>query len=397
MDTVKKTVKEVFKDYDSNSFALNDARIVSINLYKKNGELELNLETSEKIKIKDLLKFEKYIEERFQILNVKIIINSANEEQINDEFINKSISEEWNDLLKYITHKHPMANAILKGSKISFEKNRIDVNLNGNGKAFLEGNKLDIKLSNIIQNLYGKKYKINYTDNSELNVSDSRKKNVEIINKITKEVKEGSLSKIEENKNKEQETASKKEKTKNAKPAKEVIAPPPAPIEEESPIIYGRNQKVNDAITKIQDITVDSGNVTIVGTILKIELDGKDDNINLGIKTRELKNGKFLVIFSVYDNTNTINCKAFVTSDKIEKITKRLKKAPKVRVVGTAQFDPYSKEIGILANAIIEEPEEKKQERMDNAEVKRVELHMHTQMSAMDGVSSAKDLIKRAM
>ena len=68
-----------------------------------------------------------------------------------------------------------------------------------------------------------------------------------------------------------------------------------------------------------------------------------------------------------------------------------------VRISGTAQFDPFAKEIGIIANIIIEVPEKKKQERMDRAEVKRVELHMHTQMSQMDGMTAATDLIKRAM
>ena len=68
METVKKkNVKEVFKDYNSNSFELNEALIENINLYKKKGTLELELSTEKDIKIEDIFKFEKYIEERFQV------------------------------------------------------------------------------------------------------------------------------------------------------------------------------------------------------------------------------------------------------------------------------------------------------------------------------------------
>ena len=58
---------------------------------------------------------------------------------------------------------------------------------------------------------------------------------------------------------------------------------------------------------------------------------------------------------------------------------------------------PFAKELGVIANVIIESTGLKKQVRMDNAKEKRVELHMHTQMSQMDGMTSATDLLKRAV
>ena len=409
MDAVQKTVKEVFRDYDSGSFELNAAQISSINFYKKKSELELKLEISRAIKVSDLLKFEDYIENRFQISKVNITTQNSNELQIQDDFICASVTKEWNDILKYMAHKHPMAQAFLKQSSIKFEDNTISVNLINNGKDFLESNQFDSALSRIINNLYGKKYKINYinckpTDKSE----EERKKNDDFILRITSELGkehspeiEGSTPKTpavktannanpNSNNQKVRDNTKSEKKEANEKENQ-------AESDEITPLIYGRNQKVTDPITKIEDITVDSGNVTILGKILNIKLDDKDENINLTIKTRELKNGKFLIIFSVYDGTNTINCKVFAPGDRADKIVKRLKSAPKVRIIGTAQFDPYAKELGVICNAIIEEQEEKKQERMDKAEVKRVELHMHTQMSTMDAVTPPKDLIKRAM
>lgn len=415
MEEVKtsKTVKEVFKDYNSNSFELNDAKVIGINLYKRKNILELIIMSKKLINISDILELEKYIEKRFQIQTAKINIRYELDEEIN---ISKKIIDEWEEIVKYISYKHPIAKAFLKNSTIQIINNTIQVTLSLNGKEFLESNKFNEIFSGLIENIYGKKYIIEYSEQIPENASLQYKENLERLEKeailqMTKEpsdVSQGEKitvqSKTKKYGNKQysnNQNDSSKKKYKNN--SIEAPIPPipelsPEPQEEEdTPLIYGRSLNLNDPITKIQDIGVDSGNVILEGKILNVELDPKDDDINLGIKTRELKNGKFLVVFSIYDGTNTIDCKIFATADKVDKIKKRLKNAAKVRVSGTAQFDPYAKQLGVLANTIVEMPEEKKATRTDNAKVKRVELHMHTQMSTMDGITPAKDLIKRAM
>jgi DNA polymerase-3 subunit alpha (Gram-positive type) len=68
-----------------------------------------------------------------------------------------------------------------------------------------------------------------------------------------------------------------------------------------------------------------------------------------------------------------------------------------IKVDGVARYDNFAKEITVMANSIFESTGLKKEKRMDNAEHKRVELHMHTQMSAMDAVTPCQDLVKRAI
>ena len=102
-------------------------------------------------------------------------------------------------------------------------------------------------------------------------------------------------------------------------------------------------------------------------------------------------------MFDLYDGSSTITCKAFSEGDKSKDLIKKLKGAKGIKLEGTAQFDPFAKELGVIANTIIESSGLKKQTRMDNAKEKRVELHMHTQMSQMDGMTSATELLKRAV
>ena len=428
MEEVKrpKTIKEVFKDYNSASFELNYATVVGINLYKNKSLLEVIIESRKLINIQDILDLEKYIEKRFQVQTAKISINYKLEEDVSREEISEKIAKEWPQIVEYISHRHPIAKAFLKTSTIIIQNNKIQVTLSLNGKEFLESNKFNELFSGIIQNVYGEKYSIEYTEKVEENIITKFKENLEKMQKETI-LKATAQNNMEHTKNQEANSAPKKqysqytgknkdnnfkknygapsEKKQYEPKAKESNIPlpePPSesipPVEEEnSPLIYGRSLNLKESITKITDVGVDSGNVVIEGKILSVELDAKDDDINLGIKLRELKSGKFLVIFSVYDGTNTIDCKVFSAPEKVDNLKKRLKGAAKVRIAGTAQFDPYAKQLGVLVNTIIEMPEEKVQERMDNAKLKRVELHMHTQMSTMDGITPVKNLIKRAM
>lgn len=101
-------------------------------------------------------------------------------------------------------------------------------------------------------------------------------------------------------------------------------------------------------------------------------------------------------MFNLYDGTSTITCKSFLEPDKKNGILERIETAKRLKIQGNMVYDNFAKEIGIIANTIVELPDIEVIKRKDLAKEKRVELHMHTQMSQMDGITSATDLIKRA-
>lgn len=160
---------------------------------------------------------------------------------------------------------------------------------------------------------------------------------------------------------------------------------PELPTEaEDTPLILGQSLNITEELVKVQDLGVDDGRVALQGEVIYTE-------------DRTLKSGKTLFSFDLYDGTSTITCKAFLNKENAKKIMKRIQSAKGIKISGTAQMDTFSNELTVMANTIIEAEGLKKEIRQDNSEVKRVELHMHTQMSQMDAMTSATDLIKRAM
>lgn len=162
---------------------------------------------------------------------------------------------------------------------------------------------------------------------------------------------------------------------------------PELPTEEEqedTPLILGGTQNITDPLVKVEDLGVDDGKIALQGEVIFTE-------------DRTLKSGKTLFSFDLYDGTSTITCKAFLNKETAKKTMKRIQNAKGLKVAGTAQMDTFANELTVMVNTIVETEGLKKETRQDNAEVKRVELHMHTQMSQMDAMTSAKDLIKRAM
>ena len=80
--------------------------------------------------------------------------------------------------------------------------------------------------------------------------------------------------------------------------------------EEITPLILGRNQNIKEQLTKIIDVSIDSGKICLEGEIINTD-------------SRELKSGKFLFMFDLYDGTSTITCKAFIEKDKFKTITRK--------------------------------------------------------------------------
>ena len=149
-----------------------------------------------------------------------------------------------------------------------------------------------------------------------------------------------------------------------------------------------RREKLSAPATKISDITGD-GAVVIEGEI------GSGD-IN-GVKVREFKNDTACVSFAVTDESDGIVCKKFFKGDKksdAKTFADTLKAGMLVKISAVPKFDDRTKETVLFVNAL--EALEREAPRVDTAEVKRVELHVHTKMSAMDAVIGVDKLIQTA-
>ncbi len=143
-------------------------------------------------------------------------------------------------------------------------------------------------------------------------------------------------------------------------------------------LVYGKFFK--DQPVAIETLREDSGRIAVEGLVFDID-------------SRELRGGKLMIIVDVTDYTGSITAKIFTDKDKAKDLLPSLKTGVWFRIKGECQYDKYQKEIVLMANDVLTAP---MRIRVDEAEEKRVELHMHTQMSAMDGVSSVSALIERA-
>ena len=147
-------------------------------------------------------------------------------------------------------------------------------------------------------------------------------------------------------------------------------------------VIYGRD--FEEESMEIEKIDGPIGEVVIRGKILSVD-------------TREIRNEKTIIIFSVTDFTDTIVLKIFARNDDVPELLKEIRGGKFVRVKGVATIDKFDSELTIGSIVGIKKCADFTTVRMDTSVEKRIELHCHTKMSDMDGVSDVKDIVKRAM
>lgn len=155
----------------------------------------------------------------------------------------------------------------------------------------------------------------------------------------------------------------------------EIRSAHPKEKKEEKSVLLGREFKGSPC--PLKEITDEEKQVIVEGVVCEAG-------------SRQLKSGRYLLSFGLTDKTNSISCKLFFDEGKTPLI---INKGDWLRLRGAVQFDRYTTELTLMPKDIMAIPQVIK---MDNAPEKRVELHLHTKMSEMDGVSSVQNLVQRA-
>ncbi len=146
-------------------------------------------------------------------------------------------------------------------------------------------------------------------------------------------------------------------------------------------VIYGRD--FEEEAIPIEEIIGEMGEVVIRGKVIRAD-------------RREIKNERMILIYDVTDYTDTMTVKFFVRNDQVDEITGVMKEGTFVKIKGLTMLDKFDHELTIGSLAGIKKIPDFTVSREDRSVRKRVELHCHTKMSDMDGVSEAKDIVKRA-
>ena len=134
----------------------------------------------------------------------------------------------------------------------------------------------------------------------------------------------------------------------------------------------------------IEQVDSALGEIVIAGMIRKVD-------------EREIRNERTILMFDLTDFTDTITVKMFIANAQLPEVKEYIKKGNFIKVKGVAALDRYDQEISITSVWGIRKSQDNREVRNDLSLHKRVELHCHTKMSDMDGVSSVSDIIKQAI
>ena len=255
-------------------------------------------------------------------------------------------------------------NGFFGDSKGSFDGNTLFIELSHGGASILEGVGAGEYMSRLIAERFGRKVDVQFTGQRELKISD------EEIASFHKKAEEENL------------------RAKGIDPA-EYMAPKPKEhkIVEGIPLyletakpIYGN--KITKNPRPLNEISVEDGSCVVWGDVF-------------GFDSRETRDGRsYIITFNITDNTYAYTCKVFERKENCDAIMSKVKDGVTVMIRGDLAFDKFSGENVISPRAICLVEKIQKQ---DNAEEKRVELHLHTKMSMMDGMTDASVLVKRAI
>lgn len=275
----------------------------------------------------------------------------------------------------------PSINGTLNNAEVRFENNTLTINLLNGGKTLLDSKGFDKALIKLVSEEFNLYISVNYTGTFE--VEENSEEYKAAIQDAQEKINRENLQKAAEFYQEEVETAEKREEKHAENTTVEIEVregkfATPQIIQSSIRPLYGRS--IRGKMIPISSISGDSGRIVVWGDVFDIE-------------KKVTKSGdKNIFTIDITDYTGSTTAKVF-NSIKESAVIDNIKKRDTIVVQGDVEYDKYAGELVVNARSI---GTAQKVKVVDNAEKKRVELHMHTNMSQMDAVTSAGDLVNRA-
>lgn len=275
----------------------------------------------------------------------------------------------------------PSINGTLNNAEVRFENDTLTINLLNGGKTLLDSKGFDKALIKLISEEFNLYISVNYTGTFE--VEENSEEYKAAIQDAQEKINRENLQKAAEFYQEEVETAEKREEKHAENTTVEIEVregkfATPQIIQSSIRPLYGRS--IRGKMIPISSISGDSGRIVVWGDVFDIE-------------KKVTKSGdKNIFTIDITDYTGSTTAKVF-NSIKESAVIDNIKKGDTIVVQGDVEYDKYAGELVVNARSI---GTAQKVKVVDNAEKKRVELHMHTNMSQMDAVTSAGDLVNRA-
>lgn len=371
-----KTLGEVFNPYLADKPLADDissAELLKLNINSNNRSITMTAKFGGLVLRDNLFAAEK------QISKSELNLGSV---RINPIYDSELFSADYfPELYKAVKRDIPSINGTLNNAFVTYEEGNLQITLNNGGKSLLDAKGFDKALKRLVAEEFSLEINIIYT--GTLEVDGQSEEYMQTMKNAAEKIERQKIEEsVHDTASNEAVTKAVKEK-RNSDAVQEIEVREgkfllPQIVEASIKPFYGRS--IRGKIEPISTIVADTGRIVVWGDIFDIE-------------KKVTKSGdKNIFVIDITDYSGSTSVKVFGTI-KDTAILDNLKKGDTVVVQGDVEYDRYAGELMLIARSI---GTANKVKVVDKAEEKRVELHLHTNMSQMDAVTSAGDLVKRA-
>ena len=347
-------------------------KVNSININKQSQSMTVSVLFDTLVSQADVLTLERELMRNLELSSVRI----------NTSFPGELFSAEYfQEIVVHLKRDNATLNGTFKDAEAKIDGDRFIITLYHGGEAVIKGQNASMLISNAVFNMFGVRYKVEFDGITSMSADNADY--VEMQQHVEEQkAREAVVEEIEQYDDMIHTADTRKEKIAQSGTEIEVREG-----ESLNPVLVTSSVKplFGRAISRVKTIPIntlsaETGSAMIWGDVFSIEI-------------RTTKDGrKYIISILITDYTGSMTVKIFESIDKCKPI-ELIKSGAAIIVKGDVQFDKYDHEIVMRADSIMTG---EKVKIVDKAPKKRCELHLHTTMSDMDGVSSAESLIQRA-